>query len=139
MNYLVILKKVYHMITIAKLVNNPKWLDGMTYTVRITDRFGRSWEHDNIVGTVHREDLKEPFKHIIWTNRYEVRLIGATVETVRGDRSEFFNNLEDAMHFLFDHNDKYVGEIYQRRVLTNGVTDVCVVTYIRSLYHVVVN
>lgn len=122
------------MITTAKHINNPTWLNGMIYNVEICDRFGRYHrEYNCVIGTTFRSDLKDPYREIVLTNHYEVLLVGLTVEHMDNIVEEF-DNLEDALKFMWDHNDNYTGQIFQTRILSNGAKDVSVVTYNSRLY-----
>lgn len=123
------------MITTAKHINDPTWLNGMIYNVEIRDRFGRYHRiYDHVIGTTFNYELKDPYREIKWTNHYLVLLIGQTKETVYKDISDEFDNLEDALNFMWDHNDSYEGQIHQTRILSNGKKDTCCVTYNSHLY-----
>ena len=122
------------MITTAKHINNPTWLNGMIYNVEICDRFGRYHRiYDHVIGKTFRNDLKDPYREIMWTNHYEVLLVGLTVEHMDNIVEEF-DNLEDALNFMWDNNDNYTGQIFQTRILSNGAKDDSVVIYNSRLY-----
>lgn len=122
------------MITTAKNINNPTWLKGMIYDLEICDRFGRYHRlSNNVIGTTFRNDLEDPYREIIMTSHYEVLLIGVTEEH-KDNIVEEFDNLEDALKFMWDHNDHYLGQIFQSRILSNGAKDTNVVIYNSRLY-----
>lgn len=122
------------MITTAKHINNPTWLNGMIYNVEIRDRFGRYHRiYDHVIGTTFNYELEDPYREIKWTNHYEVLLIGVTEEHTDNIVQEF-DNLEDALKFMWDNNDYYLGQIFQSRILSNGAKDTSVVIYNSRLY-----
>lgn len=121
------------MITKTEL-RNDRYQKGICMTSLTTDRFNRMHLVESFVGTTFRynypnENCPAPYDVITRLSKYTVHLYAMDYQ----DKSVDFDNLEDAINYLYDHNHKYAGTIYQWRKLSNGEYDTTVVTYITHL------
>ena len=120
------------MITRTELDNN-KYRNGITYEVKVTDKYGRTHKLTNFIGTIFYKNfpesrkLSEPYDVIKWLGRYDLYL--HSTDNFHEDMHIRYDNLEDALKTMYDLNDKYIGDIHQHRELSDGTIDFCCIDY----------
>ena len=118
-------------------MSNDKYRNGIDYVVKVVDRFGRIHLVQNFIGTIFYTEYpysnaNKPYNTIKWIGKFILNLHG--VDTNHYHKSFEFDNLEDALNFMYDQNDHYIGDLHQCRELSNGTIDWCCVDYNTRTY-----
>lgn len=113
--------------------DDSKYRKGITQELRIKDRFGRVHTLSYFVGTIFHKNFpydksEAPYDVIEWMDEFEIHL-----HSKDDDFTQESGSLPALFSVLYNLNDTCIGEIYQKRTLSDGTKDSCVLTYTSRL------
>lgn len=109
--------------------DDSKYRKGITQELQMKDRFGRIHTLSYFVGTIFYNNFpynkgEAPYDVIEWMDEFELHL-----HSKDDDFTHESGSLPALFSVLYNLNDTCIGEIYQKRTLSDGTQDSCVLAY----------